>query len=212
MPDLLPAWTYELIGYVASGLVALSLMMRSVLRLRVVNLVGALTFTLYGLLIQAYPVAMMNAFIACINVYYLYQMRTQKAYFTLQPTRLDSAYLHAFLKFYAADIHKFFPKFKLDPAQATVFFFILRDLMPVGLFIAHPAAPGSLEIVLDYVIPGYRDLQPGRFLYAEAAPQFRAQGIHQLRATPDTQAQRGYLLRVGFAPLPQTPQVFGREV
>jgi hypothetical protein len=46
---------YELIGYAASVLVAVALTMRSVLRLRLINLVGAATFTVYGLLIHAYP-------------------------------------------------------------------------------------------------------------------------------------------------------------
>ncbi|MBI3163860.1 MAG: YgjV family protein, partial [Chloroflexi bacterium] len=65
---------YELVGYVGSVLVAVSLMMKSLLRLRVINLVGALFFVLYGLLIGALPVAFLNALIVGVNVYYLAQM------------------------------------------------------------------------------------------------------------------------------------------
>ncbi len=54
---------YEIIGYTASILVAVSLMMRSVFKLRVINLPGAVAFTAYGLLIGAYPVAAVNFFI-----------------------------------------------------------------------------------------------------------------------------------------------------
>ena len=54
---------YELIGYLASVLVALSLTMRSILRLRLINLLGAAFFTVYGLLITAYPVAFLNGLI-----------------------------------------------------------------------------------------------------------------------------------------------------
>ena len=65
---------YELLGYSASVLVALSLSMRSLLKLRVINLTGALLFTIYGLMIGALPVAVLNLFIVLVNLYYLHQM------------------------------------------------------------------------------------------------------------------------------------------
>jgi hypothetical protein len=75
--------TYEIIGYIASVLVAVSLMMRSVLKLRVINLLGAAVFMLYGLMIGAYPVAVMNLFIVLIDLYYLREFITSKGYFSL---------------------------------------------------------------------------------------------------------------------------------
>ena len=65
---------YELLGYSASVLVALSLSMRSLLKLRVINLSGAVLFTIYGLVIGALPVAALNFFIVLVNLYYLHQM------------------------------------------------------------------------------------------------------------------------------------------
>ncbi len=65
--------SFETLGYVASIFVAASLTMRSLTRLRVINLVGSLLFTAYGLIISAYPVAVVNAFIVLVNVYYLQQ-------------------------------------------------------------------------------------------------------------------------------------------
>lgn len=41
--------TYELVGYIASALVAMSMLMTSILRLRIVNLVGSTVFGVYGL-------------------------------------------------------------------------------------------------------------------------------------------------------------------
>jgi len=61
----------ELLGYLASSLIAISLMMRSLNKLRIINLVGALLFTVYGSILGAYPVAVLNAFIVLVNVYYL---------------------------------------------------------------------------------------------------------------------------------------------
>jgi hypothetical protein len=63
----------EMIGYLASVLVAISLMMRSLTKLRVINLSGSLLFAVYGFLIGAYPVAALNAFIVGVNVFYLWK-------------------------------------------------------------------------------------------------------------------------------------------
>jgi hypothetical protein len=187
---------YELLGYAASILVAISLMMKSVLRLRIINLVGALCFTIYGLVIQAYPVAFMNALIMGINVYYLAQMARAKAYFHLFETDADSDYLQEFLKFYTTDIQQFFPGFKL--AAAGQMYFILRDLVPVGLFIVEHDPARGLVARLDYVIPGYRDLQPGRFVYEELAGIFKGQGVARIYAQAGTKAHQAYLERMGF--------------
>jgi hypothetical protein len=61
----------ELVGYLASVLVAISLMMLSLNKLRVINLSGSLLFTVYGFTIGAYPVAVLNAFIVLVNIFYL---------------------------------------------------------------------------------------------------------------------------------------------
>lgn len=65
--------SFELLGYMASVFVAVSLMMRSLVKLRVINLVSAVLFTVYGLIIAAYPVAIVNGFIVLVNIYYLQQ-------------------------------------------------------------------------------------------------------------------------------------------
>ena len=72
---------YEIIGYSASALVAISLMMSSIVKLRVINLIGAALFTLYGLLIGAYPVAVLNFTIVLIDLYYLRDTIKSKVYF-----------------------------------------------------------------------------------------------------------------------------------
>ena len=65
----------EWLGYGASFMVAISLMMKNVFKLRILNGVGALLFVISGVMISAWPVAGMNLFIVGINIYYLWQMR-----------------------------------------------------------------------------------------------------------------------------------------
>lgn len=61
----------ECLGYLASVLVAISFVMKSMNKLRFVNMVGAICFVVYAVAINAIPVALINLFTVCINVYYL---------------------------------------------------------------------------------------------------------------------------------------------
>lgn len=189
---------YEIIGYIASFLVALSLMMSSILRLRVINLVGASFFALYGLLIGAFPVAVVNGVIALINIYYLYDMFSTKEYFRILEVKPNSDYLRHFLNYYDAEIQKFFPSFRFVPESEQVIFFILRDMVPAALLVAEVQDEQSLLVHLDFVIPGYRDLKVGRFIYDEHPETFTSKGYHQLHSKADTSVHQKYLERLGF--------------
>lgn len=190
----------EVLGYVASVLVAVSLTMRSVLRLRLVNLAGALCFTVYGLAIRAYPVAAVNGVIVLINLWHLWEMLAAKEYFRVLEVRPDSEYLAAFLHFHEEDIARFLPGFDARPAAGRLVFFVLRDLVPAGLFIAEPKGDGSARVVLDYVIPGYRDFKVGPFVFSDNASLFEARGVRRLLSAPGNEDHRRYLERMGFRP------------
>ena len=64
----------EWIGYLASILIAISMFMKDVFKLRFINLVGCILFVIYGLIIGAYPVAITNGIIVFVNLYYLYKL------------------------------------------------------------------------------------------------------------------------------------------
>lgn len=74
----------ELYGYLGSLLIAVSLMMSNLKWLRWLNMIGAGIFSTYGLVIAAWPVAILNGFIVLINAVHLYQhyRKAQKAYST----------------------------------------------------------------------------------------------------------------------------------
>lgn len=70
--------TVEIMGYIASIMVAISLTMKDIVKLRILNFVGCSFFVVYGLMIGAMPVVATNAFIACVNVYFLLKMHQEK--------------------------------------------------------------------------------------------------------------------------------------
>ncbi|MBO2583733.1 YgjV family protein [Shewanella algae] len=70
--DTINIW--EWVGYLVSVVVAISLMMSNIKRLRWWNLLGAALFVAYGIAIAAYPVALVNFFIVLIDAYYLVKL------------------------------------------------------------------------------------------------------------------------------------------
>lgn len=191
---------YEFVGYAASGLIAVALMMSSIWWLRIINSIGAGLFSLYGLLIHAYPVAVLNAVIVGINVYHLRRMLTAKEYYQLLPVRPESDFLRHFLKTYRADIQRIIPEFKYGPTEKQLTLFILRDCTPVGVFVAEHKSPETLHVVLDFVIPHYRNLRVGQFLFVEQAEYFRKLGVKEIVIQPRTKEFGAYLVEVGFEP------------
>ena len=189
----------ELIGYLGSILVAVSLMMRSLLRLRLINLIGALFFTTYGALLGAYPVAVLNGLIVCIDLYYLFQMWRQKDYFTFLEVSPKSEYLRAFTSFYKADIAGIIPNYthQTEPDESLLCFFILRNMVPAGLFITTVQAEEA-HIELDYVIPNYRDFQVARFIFEDNAAFFTQRGIRRFVSEAGSDFHRSYLERMEF--------------
>jgi len=61
----------EWLGYLGSVFVAMSLMMTSIIKLRIINMMGAICFAVYGFTIHAMPVAVINSVLIIINLYYL---------------------------------------------------------------------------------------------------------------------------------------------
>lgn len=68
----------EMLGYIATCLVAISFLLKDVVKLRFVNAVGASCFVVYGFLIASIPVALLNTFIVCINGYYIWTSRKEQ--------------------------------------------------------------------------------------------------------------------------------------
>src|SRR5918994_4132472 len=189
--------TVELIGYLGSILVAVSLMMRSLLRLRIINLFGALFFTMYGVLLGAYPVAFLNGIIVCIDLYYLFQMWRQKDFFSFLEVSPGGKYLNAFVEFHRDDILEILPTYKRMTGDDLLCFFILRNMMPAGLFIAQVRGEEA-QVQLDYVIPNYRDFKVGRFIFEENAAFFRERGIRRFVSDGGSPIHRKYLEKMEF--------------
>ncbi len=61
----------DLLGFAGSGLIVLSLTMKSIVRLRIVGLAGAMIFVSYGLLLGAWPVVVTNIVTLSFHIFRL---------------------------------------------------------------------------------------------------------------------------------------------
>ena len=191
----------ELVGYLASALIVVSLLMASLWRLRIINLVGAVVFTAYGALIASVPVMVTNGAIILIDVYYLVVMlrdRAAQAYFEVVETPPDTPLLERFVAFHADDIARFQPRFAgLQPDHLA--WAILRDGAPVGVVLARREGDVA-TIDLDYVSPAHRDQRAGTRFYASPA-LFAPHGITRLMTHAEVEAHRRYVTAMGFHPV-----------
>ena len=204
---------YQIVGYTGSFLIAISLMMKNIFNLRKINLIGASTFAVYGLIVQAYPVLLLNSFIALVDIYYLAQMYRKKDAFSLMPVlNPNHLYLNKFLDFYGDDIKKFSPEFDKAKTIDGNYYFILRNLVPVGIFIYKTTSVDEAEILLDYAIPDYRDLKNAEYLYYAAAEFLKEKGIKILIAKSHIDKHRKYLKRVGFIEDTENKNIFKKKL
>lgn len=190
--------TLQLVGYLASLIIAASMTMNSILKFRWINLAGAVMFSIYGWLIGAWPVGLLNTFIALVDIYYLLSIYSKKENFEILEVRPENRYLIRFLEFHCKDIQKFFPGFSYKPEMNTLSFFTLRNMAVAGVFLAHKTGDDALSVGLDYVLPEYRDFKNGKFIYGQLHDKLSAQGFRKAVAAGKSRKYAGYLKKLGF--------------
>lgn len=188
----------EIIGYVASCLLLLAMMMTSVIKLRILNTIGCILYIVYGLCINSYPVAFMNAAIACVNIVHICRSMFSNHTFELLGIKNDDSLVVPFLNHYKVDIEKNFPEFTFSERPYTCSYVIVRNMNIAGIFLANDMGNGNLLVELDYVIPMYRDFKVGGFLFNKNRELFKNKGIKKIVALSGSAYHTRYLKRVGF--------------
>ena len=196
----------ELFGYLGSVLVLVSMLMTSVVRLRIINLIGSAIFATYAILIRSYPTALLNGCLVVINIYHLYRLRhaTDKSY-EIQPLSAREGFTDWFIHQYQEDIRRFFPA--VDPVQAknSEGFAVFYDNQAAGVLLGK-RNDSNFEILVDYTTPTFRDCSVGEYLYG----QLSTYGITQLFCTENNPEHVQYMEKMGFTR--QENQVYIKQV
>lgn len=186
----------EWFGYAASLLVALSLTMSSIVRLRWLNLAGAAMFSGYGFLISAMPVALLNGFIVLANVYHLFGIYRRDDRYHVVETRPSDPMIRYWLQENRGDLEQYFPGIDPDAQAGSLCFVVLRNNDPVGLLIG-TQQESRFDVVVDYVFAPYRDFATGHFLYRESG-FFSSRRVTLVRTHSRSPRHQAYLARMGF--------------
>lgn len=188
---------WEVLGWTGSALVVLSLVVPSVWRFRVLNLSGSLIATVYNLVFAIWPYAAMNAAITLIDAYWLLRLRRggEQQVYAVCPAEPGSALVERFVQRHGAGINQAFPGFDPESLVGARSFLTLCGDEVVGLF-AYEQRGCVGHVLLDYVTDRFRDLKPGRALYADQS--IREGGVRQLVVAAAAVQDRRYFEQQDF--------------
>lgn len=185
----------ELAGYLGSTLVVVSMLMSSVVKLRVINTVGSCISAAYALIIRSYPLALMNICLIIINCYNLVKLLKSEKRFDLVPANLGDTFLAYFLAYYKQDIQTVFGATEQALATSDTAYIVCSGGIPAGLLLGKMTEKGVLDIVVDYSTPTYRDCSVGIYLYSRL-PEY---GVRKLIYDGNIEGHKEYLEKMGFA-------------
>jgi len=185
-------------GYLASLLLAISLLVNNDVKFRWFNIFACISFIIYGLIIHAFPVTLTNSILLVINVVRLVQLNTKKEYFQIVEVSSDDAILTSFLTFYRQDIERYFPNFNIRETKADLHLMILRNMDIANAFIT-TIEDGNATVKLNYTVKKYRDYKVGRFIFDTDKIFLNSKGINAITYNHvHNESHRKFLKRMGF--------------
>ena len=185
----------EIVGYVGSVLVVVSMLMSSIVKLRVINTIGSVISMVYAIIVGALPLALMNVCLIVINIFNLVKlMRKEKPYELVEGTPQDTL-VQYFLRYYKKDIEVYFPQVeKALSGETGLAYIVCCEGNPIGLLLGNRQRD-CIDIVLEYTTPAYRDCSVGGYLYQKLA----GLGFRTLRfAQPLSDGHKSYLEKMGY--------------
>jgi hypothetical protein len=193
----------EIIGWFGSALLVVSLLQTRVMRLRVLNSAASAVLVGYNAALGVWPMVAMNVVLVGINLSVIWRMLRQRhdarAYDVVR-VGVGEPFLARLLARHAEDIARFNPAPEALSAQAEHAFLVTSGDEVVGVVLSRAGeAPDEQQVVLDYVLPPYRDFTPGEFVFRADGP-FAQMGARRVVASHAMTASAAYLAAVGFRP------------
>lgn len=191
----------EIIGWFGSALLVVSLVQTRVMRFRALNAAASAVLIGYNLAIEVWPMVGLNIVLVGINLWIivgLLRRRHDARAYDVVRLGVTEPFLAHLLVRHAEDISRFNPAPEELLAGAEHAFLVSERDAVVGVVLSRTgAAPDEQQVVLDYVLPPYRDFTPGEFVFRPDGP-FAQIGTRRVLASPAMTASEKYLDAVGF--------------
>jgi hypothetical protein len=194
----------EAVGWIGSAVLIYSLMQTRVMRFRILNTISCVILVGYNAVIQVWPMVAMNVVLVGINLFVITRLLRQRhddrAYEAVR-MGVDEPFLRRLLERHADDVAAFNPGLTPEVTHAAEHAFVVSSGdQVVGVVLTRQgASPDEQQVVLDYVLPPYRDFTPGEFVFRADGP-FAELGTRRVVASPGMEASERYLQAVGFRP------------
>lgn len=204
------------LGWAGSALLVYSVLQSRMLRLRVLNLAASAALVVFNAIIAVWPMVAMNVALCGINAWFMLTLLRQRrsgGAFEWVAATPDDPFVARFLARHGEDVAHFFPAALEHPAALdhpalrsvhaadSLCALVLHGDVTAGLVVAAAGAldapDGTWRLLVDYVIPGYRDYTAGSLIYSPAGP-FAARGAERVVAGPELDTVRTYLAHAGF--------------
>ena len=195
----------QILGYAASLIVFISLMMKSLAKLRVLNAAGSLLFVVFALATDSLPTAFLNMGIVVIDVFYFIRMTRVKDNFEIMTVQKDNEIVRRFYRTNKKELDALFGEASFVKSEKIALFFRNDDIAgllaysSVVLPQTDSSAPESAaEILIDFVVPKYRDFAVGRHFFVKDVSFWKEQGYTCLLSNVPDKRHIPYLERLGF--------------
>lgn len=183
----------ELFGYLGTALVLISMMMTSVVKLRIFNLAGSVISMIYALCTGTWPVVLLNFGLAGIQIGQLIRLRKVKVSFTQVEAGKDDKLLLHFLDSCREDIDRYFPGYAYVPGEGKQVRMVYDGMEAVGVLVG-VAEGETFRAELDYVTRKYRDCSIAVYLLE----CLKEAGYKAVEEPKVSQGHDQYLTKMGF--------------
>ncbi|MDB5190833.1 MAG: hypothetical protein JWQ96_396 [Segetibacter sp.] len=188
-----------IIGYAASVLLGISLLVNNDLKFRWLNTFGCLFFIVYGIFINAFPIILTNTALLLINLFYLVKIYRTEEDFDLIEFGAGDKLIEKFLSFHQPDIKNYFPDFNAEEAGNEISFAVLRDMVIANIFVAGLQTNGTAVVKINYTVPKYRDYKVGKFIFDKEKKYLVAKGVKRVVYTNvHNKNHENFLKKMGF--------------
>ena len=195
----------QILGYAASLIVFISLMMKSLAKLRVLNAAGSLLFVVFALATDSLPTAFLNMGIVVIDVFYFIRMTRVKDNFEIMTVQKDNEIVRRFYRTNKKELDALFGEASFVKSEKIALFFRNDDIAGLLAYssVVLPQSDSSVpesaaEILIDFVVPKYRDFAVGRHFFVKDVSFWKEQGYSCLLSSVPDKRHIPYLERLGF--------------
>lgn len=195
----------QILGYAASLIVFISLMMKSLAKLRVLNAAGSLLFVVFALATDSLPTAFLNLGIVVIDVFYFIRMTRVKDNFEIMTVQKDNEIVRRFYRTNKKELDALFGEASFVKSEKIALFFRNDDIAGLLAYssVVLPQSDSSVpesaaEILIDFVVPKYRDFAVGRHFFVKDISFWKEQGYTCLLSSVPDKRHIPYLERLGF--------------